>query len=153
MGAKRKSTGLAAATETAWRVLDDFVQVRGGRGYETAESLGARGEVPIPAERMLRDARISRIIEGTSEIMRLFIAREAMDVHVKRIMPIMLGKGPRKKLIWEAFKFYVKWYPKTWLPAGISGRFEHLAPRNQDHLAYIARTLSLIHISERTIPY
>ena len=127
-------------TETAWRILDDFVQVRGGRGYETAESLGARGEVPIPAERMLRDARISRIIEGTSEIMRLFIAREAMDVHVKRIMPLMMGKGPKGKLLWEAFKFYVKWYPKAWLPAGISARLEHLSSQNQDHLAYVART-------------
>ncbi len=127
-------------TETAWRILDDFLQVRGGRGYETAESLGARGEEPIPTERMLRDARISRIIEGTSEIMRLFIAREAMDTHVKRIMPIMMGKGPRGKLIWEAVKFYAKWYPKVWLPASVSLNVRHLSSRNQDHLVFVART-------------
>jgi alkylation response protein AidB-like acyl-CoA dehydrogenase len=127
-------------TETSWRILDDFLQVRGGRGYETAESLGARGEEPIPTERMLRDARISRIIEGTSEIMRLFIAREAMDTHVSRIMPIMMGKGPKGKLIWEAFKFYAKWYPKAWLPASVSLNVRHLSPKNQDHLMYVART-------------
>ena len=127
-------------SETAWRILDDFVQVRGGRGYETAESLGARGEEPIPAERMFRDARISRIIEGTSEIMRLFIAREAMDTHVRRLMPIMTGKGPKGKLIWEALTFYAKWYPKVLLPTSVSLNVRHLSPKNQDHVIFVART-------------
>ncbi|MFO7975202.1 MAG: acyl-CoA dehydrogenase family protein [Candidatus Hydrogenedentota bacterium] len=127
-------------SETAWRILDDFLQIRGGRGYETAESLGARGEKPIPVERMLRDTRLARIVEGTSEIMRLFIAREAMDTHVKYLMPIMLGKEPKKKLIWNAFKFYAKWYPKVWLPASVSLDVRHLSPKNQDHVMYVART-------------
>lgn len=128
------------ATETAWRVIDDFVQVRGGRGYETAESLGQRGEKPIPAERMLRDARISRIIEGTTEIMRLFIAREAMDTHVSRVMPIMMGKGNMASLVWNAFKFYVSWYPKQWFPPMTPTGVQHLNGRNRGHLNYIAKT-------------
>lgn len=127
-------------TEMGWQVTDDFVQVRGGRGYETADSLRARGEAPIPAERMLRDARISRIIEGTSQIMQLFIAREAMDTHMRRMLPLMLSKDSLSKkipLIIEAFEFYSRWYPKQWLPRSQNYNVRHLSADNQEHLRYI----------------
>ena len=99
-------------SEVSWKIIDDTLQTRGGRGFETAASLKARGETPMPIERIFRDLRINRIIEGTSDIMRLFIAREAMDVHVRHLMGMTkpgLSFIDRLKSVLSSIRFYAVW--------------------------------------------
>jgi alkylation response protein AidB-like acyl-CoA dehydrogenase len=129
-------------TEMTWKIADDAMQVRGGRGYETAQSLAGRGEEPIAVERFLRDCRINLIFEGSSEIMRLFIAREALDPHLKvggAIFNTQLPMATRIKSMFSSGSFYTRWYPKQWF-GGNAGNLDKLHADLRGHVQYGATT-------------
>jgi len=129
-------------TEMTWKIADDAMQVRGGRGYETAQSLAGRGEEPIAVERFLRDCRINLIFEGSSEIMRLFIAREALDPHLKvggAIFNTQLPMATRIKSMFSSGSFYTRWYPKQWF-GGSAGNLDKLHANLRGHVQYGAAT-------------
>ena len=135
-------------SEMAWLMADELVQIRGGRGFETADSLAARGERAVPAEQILRDLRINRIFEGSTEIMHLLIAREAVDAHLKVAGDLIdpeKALSDKAKAGVQATGFYARWLPKLVAgPGQLPRSYSEFHPEGHTdlsgHLRYVERT-------------
>jgi alkylation response protein AidB-like acyl-CoA dehydrogenase len=130
-------------SELGWKIVDELMQIRGGRGYETAASLKARGEKPVPVEQHMRDMRINRIFEGSTEIMHLLIAREAVDQHLEVAGEILEGDGSmaeKARIGVQAAKFYAKWLPGLAVGEGVRpGAYDEFGALAK-HLRYAERS-------------
>jgi alkylation response protein AidB-like acyl-CoA dehydrogenase len=135
------------STEISCRIADELVQIRGGRGFETADSLEARGERAVPAEQQLRDLRINRIFEGSSEIMKLLIAREAVDAHLAAAGDLASADASlsdKARAAVGASGFYAKWLPKLVAGAGMD-------PRSYSEFGRLAKQLRFVERSSRRL--
>ncbi|MBE1456257.1 alkylation response protein AidB-like acyl-CoA dehydrogenase [Nocardiopsis terrae] len=131
------------ASEMAYTIADELVQVRGGRGFETAGSLAARGERGVPAEQLLRDLRINRIFEGSTEIMHLLIAREAVDAHLSVAGDIIdpdTSRSDKARAVARASGFYARWLPTLVVGRGqVPSAFAEFGPLAA-HLRFVERS-------------
>jgi len=135
------------SSEMSCRVADELVQVRGDRGYETAQSLAARGERAVPAEQVVRDLRINRIFEGSSEIMRLLIAREAVDAHLSAAGDLASADADvqaKTRAAVKASGFYASWLPKLVVGKGN-------APTSYDEFGPLAKHVRFVERASRKL--
>jgi alkylation response protein AidB-like acyl-CoA dehydrogenase len=135
------------SSEMAWQIADELVQIRGGRGYETADSLAARGERAVPAEQILRDLRINRIFEGSTEIMHLLIARESVDAHLKAagdLASVDADLPAKARAAVSASGFYAKWLPQLAVGKGT-------VPRSYGEFGPLAKQLRYVERSSRKL--
>lgn len=121
------------ASEEMWQIVDNCMQIFGGRGYETQASLAKR-EPALPVERIFRDARPNRIFEGSTEILSQWLVREGLDEDLNR-GGVFLEKGQRIKKAWAIVQFLGAYF-KTF----VFGRTRVslcVAPPLQKHVKFV----------------
>src|SRR3989344_1026658 len=104
------------ASEWGWTVIDNMMQARGGRGYETGDSLSQR-ELTTAVDRIFRDSRPNRIFEGSTQILSQWVIREGLDDYLKRGAPFF-----KKGMYWKKFKAAVSFgsqYLKSFFPKSL----------------------------------
>jgi alkylation response protein AidB-like acyl-CoA dehydrogenase len=119
-------------SEWYWETVNDLFQVRGGRGFMTAESQRTCGEPAIPVMRMLRDARINLVWEGTSEILRIWMARESLSPYLEQGLAILQGSVSQKV---AAARYYARMSLGS--SVGFSHRPSALSPMGKEYAAWV----------------
>jgi alkylation response protein AidB-like acyl-CoA dehydrogenase len=104
-------------SEKTIQFLKDAQIIFGGMGYETADSKRFRGEPAFGIEQLVRDAKMYRIGEGATDILRPFVAREGLSPHLDRAQRYVsggLGRNDRLVELLKLVRFYVPWYIRLW---------------------------------------
>ncbi len=104
-------------SEKTIQFLKDAQVIFGGMGYETAYSKWLRGEPAFGIEQLVRDAEMYRIGEGATDILRPFVAREGLNMHLERVGHLFNEEATGVRQLTEVrrlLKFYIPWYTNQW---------------------------------------
>ena len=129
-------------SEKTIQFLEDVQILFGGMGYETAESKRLRGEPAFGIEQLVRDAQMYRIGEGATDILRPFVAREGLNVHLERAKNYLDEHvtGMRRLAEFQRLAtFYLPWYGKQWIRRKLPSRPEFQDARVRCKLAFVER--------------
>ncbi len=130
-------------SEKTIEFLKDAQILFGGMGYETAHSKWLRGEPAFGIEQLVRDAEMYRIGEGATDILRPFVAREGLDIHLERAGALFgeHATGVRWFVeLWRLVKFYISWYGNQWISRRLPPRSEFQHPKARAILLFVERT-------------
>ena len=129
-------------SETTIHFLKDAQTIFGGMGYETADSKRVRGEPAFGIEQLVRDAEMYRIGEGATDVLRPFVAREALNMHLERARDYFddrMTAARRLTEIARLIKFYVPWYASRWMPRRLPVGTLFRDPHVRSHLLFVER--------------
>ncbi|HEU4684366.1 MAG TPA: acyl-CoA dehydrogenase family protein [Nitrospira sp.] len=129
-------------SERTIEFLKDAQTIFGGMGYETADSKRARGEPAFGIEQLVRDAEMYRIGEGATDILRPFVAREALNLHLERARRYFDDKttGLRRLAeIGRLIAFYLPWYARRWQSKPLPSRVPFSQTQVGSFLRFVER--------------
>src|SRR5437899_8827021 len=138
-------------SEKAIRFLKDAQIIFGGMGYETAESRQVRGEPGFPIEQLVRDAEMYRIGEGATDVLRPFVAREALSPHLERARTYLEGGLTGASNLREGLKLLRGYVPRY---LGLWKRDRKSTRLNSSHLgtSYAVFCLKKKRLAETALP-
>jgi len=130
-------------SEKTIQFLKDAQILFGGMGYETADSKRLRGEPAFGIEQLVRDAEMYRIGEGATDILRPFVAREGLNMHLEHAKNYVDERVTGLRRLTELRQlatFYLPWYARQWMPGPVPARPEFQSPHVRAKLAFVERT-------------
>jgi hypothetical protein len=129
-------------SEKTIQFLKDSQVIFGGMGYETAHSKWIRGEPAFGIEQLVRDAEMYRIGEGATDILRPFVAREGLNMHLELVGRLFNERttGVHRLIeLQRLVRFYVPWYMSQWRGGRLLSRPEFHHPNVRSKLIFVER--------------
>lgn len=131
---------LFCSTKYYYEVMESAMELRGGRGYETRDSLRNTGEPAPPLERWLRNARIFVIGEGASNTLHLSLVRDLLEPFINRANEFEKAEGIAKmgKALGMG-EYLAKWVARSFFGKTADIPSSMQSSRLAGHLLYVSK--------------